>query len=582
MASPLTVPCSSIYSRSMAESETFRRLAAELSLEERRELLARLNSYAVLSKEVLFHEEDVPPTVDSSQQYRQAPWYYKLFLFLLSLISGKKPAELFEDRLIAKLGASIETHAPGVFDCRQNLLLSGFREELESLKEGARFFYEALDVGLNRDKGAFFAFLASLEMDFVHRRLTVETDPETIFQANSSYSAGDVRQFAQRTMEEIFQTIQEDERRRMYRDARSLHCLKELSSFLYDRFLSAFTYDGAYKAPVAPAYVVLDQMKALNDILYSLQEPPTMPLLETLFVFQFQEHSKEDSNDLSSETRILLNRAEEALGRIRQFNKRIPLTAIIRCVSRDLGYLPRPITGGEDWFVVYRDYWKHQLEEKFSLFVQNRRRADLMENFKEYFKGMIIKPLLYVSSETNPEGIPLKNTFALSFLQAFSQYIFLPTLNRVLKPILIDGEFYKKENRAEFTEAYNELLKLGDTITSFEQNLSPTGDLGKRYDMAKSEITSLPLKRKKIQSIVQEASDEVASIVGRASKAFRSMVAVLGGILHGEAQGKYDSLANLNALSGRSGSYLNQLKDAYYRFEKALQILTEIQEIEGR
>ncbi|MCX7655870.1 MAG: DUF5312 domain-containing protein [Treponemataceae bacterium] len=565
----------------MAESETFRKLAAELSLEERRELLARLTSYAVLSKEVLFHEEDVPPTVDSSQQYRQAPWYYKLFLFFLSLISGKKPAELFEDRLIAKLGASVEARAPGIFDYRQSLLLPGFREELESLKEGARFFYEALDVGLNRDKGAFFAFLASLEMDFVHRRLTVETDPETIFQANSSYSTGDVRQSAQRTMEEIFQTIQEDERRRMYRDARSLHCLKELSSFLYDRFLSAFTYDGAYKSPVAPAYVVLDQMKALNDILYSLQEPPTMPLLETLFVFQFQERSKEESSDLSTEIRTLLNRAEEALGRIRQFNKRIPLTAIIRCVSRDLGYLPRVITGGEDWFVVYRDYWKHQLEEKFGLFVQNRRRADLMENFKEFFKGMLVKPLLYVSSDTNPEGIPLKNTFALSFLQAFSQYIFLPTLNRVLKPILIDGEFYKKENRAEFTEAYNELLKLGDTIASFEQKLSPSGDVGKRYDLAKSEIASLPFKRKKIQSIVQEASDEVVSIVGRASKAFRSMVAVLGGILHGEAQGKYDSLANLNTLGGRSGSYLNQLKDAYYRFEKALQILTEIQEIEA-
>lgn len=562
--------------RSPEGIDTFERLASRLSMEERQALLAKLSSYAVLSKEVLFHEEEVPPKVDVERQYKEAPWYTKLFLAILSFFKGKPPVKLYEDRLIASLSSMIESRAPGLFDHRRNILLSGFWDEIQSLKEAARFFYEALDISLNKDKGAFFSFLASLELDFVHRRLLTETDPEAIAEGNPNLTETDIKNTANRTLDSIFQTINEDERRIMYRNARSLHCLKELSSFLYDRLLSAFAKDAQTKGLSAPTYLVLDQLYALNNVLYSLQDPPSTALLETLFIFLLQERNVESPVDLQEELKTLLSRAEESLGRIRQFNKRIPLTAIIRCASRNLSYMPQTITGGEDWFAVYRDYWKKQVDERYTHFIHEKHRRELVEELREFFKGNSIKNLQYATDGINKEGIPVRGTFSLAFLLTFYSVLFVEEINKVLKPILIDGEFYKKENRAEFTEAYNELLKLGDTIRSFDQKLSPTGDLGKRYDMARQEITALSIKRRKIQTVEMEASEEAAEIIDRAGKAIKSLVAVLGGIIKGEAGGRYDSLVNLGSLAGRNGSYLTVLKHVQEKLERALRLLTDI------
>ncbi|MCA1949912.1 MAG: DUF5312 domain-containing protein, partial [Treponema sp.] len=75
--------------------DTFERLASRLSMEERQALLSKLSSYAVLSKEVLFHEEEVPPKVDVERQYKEIPWYYKLYLTILSFFKGKSPLKLY-------------------------------------------------------------------------------------------------------------------------------------------------------------------------------------------------------------------------------------------------------------------------------------------------------------------------------------------------------------------------------------------------------------------------------------------------------------------------------------------------------
>jgi hypothetical protein len=560
--------------------DTFERLASRLSIEERQALLAKLSSYAVLSKEVLFREEEISPKIDVELQYKEAPWYVKLFLVILGFFKGKTPLHLFEERLIASLGAMIENRAPGLFDRRRNMLISGFWDEIQSLKEAARFFYEALDISLNKDKGAFFSFLASLELDFIHRRIVTETDPAAIAAGNPGFTDVDIKNTISRTLDGIFQTINEDERRIMYRNARSLHCLKELSSFLFDRFLSAFNQDHQTKGLSAPTYLVLDQLYALNNILYSLQEPPSMALLETLFIFQLQEKNAEATIDLQDELKALLSRAEESLGRIRQFNKRIPLTEIIRCASRNLSYMPQTITGGEDWFAVYRDYWKKQIDERYALFIQEKHRRELVEELRDFFKGNSIKSLQYVADGSDREGIPVRGTFSLAFLLTFYSVLFIEDMNKVLKPILIDGEFYKKENRTEFTEAYNELLKLGDTIRAFDQKLSPTGDLGKRYDVARQEITALSVKRRKIQTLEMEASDEAADIIARATKALKSLAAVLGGIIKGEAGGRYDSLVNLGSLAGKNSSYITMIKNTQSKIERALYLLIEISKIE--
>jgi hypothetical protein len=557
---------------------TFDRLAAELTLEERRDLLRKLESQAIVSDAPLFASAELPETVSIENRFRESPLLLRLYLRLLSFFRRKSPLKLFEERMIARLGTMIQIRSPGLFDHRRNLLLNRMHEELLSLKESSRFFYEALDGSMVRDKGAFFAFLASLEFDVLHRRLQTETDPHTYAAGNSLATEAEIRQAAHKALESILASLDESQRAAMYRNVRSLLCLKELASFLFDRTLSAFS--GVGDRMSCPAYLLTDQLMLLNDILYSLEFPPSLSLLESLFVFDLQDRLGSEDFQLVEETRKLVSRAEEALSRIRQFNQRVPLTAVIRCTSRNLAYLPSHVPGGEDWFAVYREYWRKRIDEKFALFVRDRRKVQLEQSLGSFFAS---KPLPHPDyfQPAPGEGPGIRNAFVLIFFAAFYRYVFAEEINKALKVVLLEGEFYKKENRVEFTDSYNELLKLGDAIQALDKKLSPTGDLGMRYDAARKEIIALPLKRRKLASIQQEADSEALGIAERATRALRTLSSVMGGILDVEGGGRYDTLSNIGNLSGRgTGTFISSLRNALQKIEKTLQMLGEIESLE--
>jgi hypothetical protein len=154
-------------------------------------------------------------------------------------------------------------------------------------------------------------------------------------------------------------------------------------------------------------------------------------------------------------------------------------------------------------------------------------------------------------------------------------------INKILRPILIDGEFFKRENRTEFTESYNDLIKLEDDIRKFERNISPSGDYGKRYTLARQDISSLPVKRRKIQMVLEDASREAAEIIERGRTAMRAMIDVLNGIINKDPGGKYDTLGNLARLGGKTPVFINGIADAIQSFQKTLQLLNDIDAMES-
>jgi hypothetical protein len=322
--------------------------------------------------------------------------------------------------------------------------------------------------------------------------------------------------------------------------------------------------------------VVKDLLLSLNSILYSLKDPPALSLFESLFIFLLQDKTSESDFDMGREMRNLMNKAENALLTIRNFNKQVPLTSILRCAYRNLNLSPQQISGGEDWFVVYREYWKRHIDTNYSEFTRIRKYNDLTNSFRYFLKGTNLKLLDNVVSDSTPDGLPVTEAFTLSFLLTFYTAVFLADINNILHPIIIDGEFISKENRTEFTESYNNLMKLEKDIRRFETDISPTGDLGKRYSQAKQDMSSLPIKRRKIQIVLEDASHTATQIIERTRQAMKSMVNVLNGILKKDPSGKFDSIVNLSQLISRSVSLINGINDSIQKFQKALQLLDEI------
>ncbi|MDR1374527.1 MAG: DUF5312 domain-containing protein, partial [Treponema sp.] len=206
----------------------------------------------------------------------------------------------------------------------------------------------------------------------------------------------------------------------------------------------------------------------------------------------------------------------------------------------------------------------------------------LNNSFRYFLKGTNLKVLSNVVSDSNPNGMPIKKAYALSFLLTFYSVVFMGSVNKTIRPILIDGEFYRRENRTEFTEAYNELIKLEDVIHKFEAAISPDGDYGKRYYQAKGDMTSLPVKRRKIHLVMEEADREADRIIDRVREAVQSMIGVLNGVIRKDRNGVYDTLGNLSQFAaGKGPALITSINDAIQQFQKTLQLLDDIDEMEA-
>jgi hypothetical protein len=204
-----------------------------------------------------------------------------------------------------------------------------------------------------------------------------------------------------------------------------------------------------------------------------------------------------------------------------------------------------------------------------------------MAEFADFFQGAKPRPLSGTESEDNPAGIPFKGAFCLSFLRTFHATLFLPRLNLVLRPILIDGEFFKRENLTEFTESYDALFTADAVIRRFEGDISDSGNLGKQYAAVKMDMSSLPVKRHKIQMVEGEASDEAKKIIDRIREAITLMTKVLSGILTKSPDGKFDTLANLADMSGKTDAFTAGVSGAIKTLAKTLDLMDKINVMEA-
>ncbi|MDR1507091.1 MAG: DUF5312 domain-containing protein [Treponema sp.] len=563
----------------MDETGHFNRLVSELSLEERAKLLEKLRSQSTLQKNSLYDEVSDESTENVEIRFENLPWYYRLWFFILGFFNSRTPLKLFEDYLMSRISRSVEETAPGFYNYQKDLLLPKFQEMLTYLRDGSRFFYKALDSSVNRDKGGLMVFLGSLEMPDIHRQIQDSADPADLAARFSGASDAELRQKAHRLMEEAISAISDEQKSVMYHNARSLFCLKQLSSFLFDRMINAFIVDSAHHGAICPAASVRDQLLVLNNILNSLKEPPSMPLLGSLFVFVLSEMEDEPGFDIQIEMRKLLAQAESSLEVIRDFNKQVPLTQLLRCMSRNMTISPQSIGGGEDWFAVYREHWKFLVDQKFSAFIKTKQQRDMQNSLRYFLKGNSLKMLENAGTESNSRGVPVRGAFCLSFLQTFYAVVFMGEINKILRPVLLDAEFIKKENRTEFTEYYNSIIKLDDLIKRFDRELSRDGDYGKRYFQAKADMTSLPIKRRKIQIVLQETAVVAAGIIGQTREAMQGMVKVLGGIIKKSADENYDSLANITSF-GRLPVFFENLQSCIDQFQQALRLMDDIDGIE--
>lgn len=567
----------------MAAVSSFDSLVAELSADERYMLLERIKNAIPVSEEPLYPASSAPGvTAAAATAAEDLGLLTRLILFLRGLFSGKSREELQREDALKEIGRKVEVQYPGILDRRRGLVLGPVAEELRGLRDAARFFYDALDRSVERDKAAFYAFLGSIELPAVHDRLLNEANPAVIA-ASWSEMRGQtddsaVRSAALAAFDTIFSDLPEKGRRAMYQDLRSVLFLKRLSGFLIDRLIGAFR-PGALPEDRAFAsfYDLRELLLDLGDILFSMSEAPSTELMEAIFFFADREALGKGEEEAASVLSGDMAKAEVSLGRIRSFNSRVPLGELLRLASGDPEYMPRELPGGEDWLAIYKAFWRERIEKSLDEWRAEHRDKELVEEIASFVGEPGPAGFANISREERESSPPLRYAVALVFLDAFYRGPFLRELNRPLKVVLVDGEFYRKDNRVEYTDAYDALLRLPDLLTTLDTKMGADGEIGGAWQAASREIGSSSAKRRKSQSVIRVAEEEAERIIRREGAALKTLVDILRGFLKGEAGGRYDSLANLSYIDGKANKdFLRGLDRAKDRCEKALGLLAEL------
>ena len=546
----------------MEESDVFVKLVRELDPVERKELLGKLTTSETVKVEVLI-EPEADPVWNPDTEYQSLNLLSRLIITLKSVFTSDDKYHLIEDLIFKKIEKDVRQTGGDLLSFKNGRLLPAFCNELENLHKAATFFAAPIRSCRKSGMDEFLNYLGSFHIPSIHRELELAADFNRTGEIMGSANPSEVRREILMNVETVLAKITGDRRKEMYVQAKTLHVLTEFVNYDFKKMkdsLSGGTEEdpGCYFGDARPA------LEALTNILAAFTLSPDQKLMEALFLCSNNDLKVDEHIFLQSELSDFIREAKKHIKGIKNFNRNVQPLKLMKLVTGNVGYKPKPAAGGEDWFNIYSTYWYGIVERRYRKYSTEKRKEKLHADIKKHF-GKNEMP-----SMKNYRG-RFKNScgFALEFIRDE----LAAGLNEVLKKILVDGKFYKKQNRTDFTESYSGLLSLHKKIIILDNKCVPDGD----YSGDSSESPDLDG-----QTIDYELADfDAKQIMKKALDSIFLLKNVIYGILHGKAGGQFDSLSNLNKMvTVESRDFIIDLNEALFKVENAFNILGDLVALE--
>jgi hypothetical protein len=207
--------------------------------------------------------------------------------------------------------------------------------------------------------------------------------------------------------------------------------------------------------------------------------------------------------------------------------------------------------------------------------------------YQDFFKNIALVPLENTTAGGNPGGVELPGADTLSFLLTFVSLAFLREIEPWLRIVMGEGEFSRPEIRIEFDEAYNALIRMDEKIKRLDESLGPEGDWGKRCALAQSEMTSLPVKRRKVQILMEECTAAARDLAEKGAWAINILANVSAAFssdgknsrpqeVSQDLKFRYGSLSNMEKLAAKTPSLHEGLAVCARRLKRAREIFAEV------
>ena len=146
---------------------------------------------------------------------------------------------------------------------------------------------------------------------------------------------------------------------------------------------------------------------------------------------------------------------------------------------------------------------------------------------------------------------------------------------------MVEGDFAMRENRVEFTDTYNMLNHISQTIENINEQLSPHGAYGISFNNVIKESLRTIQGQAKINNLLTTIESEVVSLTTQFAEACRVMQMIFTGILSTEKITRYDTLVNIASIQGKTNILFRQkMKETLASFGDALDLIKELETID--
>ena len=561
----------------------FDRLARELSRDERRSLLSKIGESQDLNEEPMrLDDASANEPVLLDREFAELSFFSRLRIILMGFFTGRGRHKLTEEFLLHRIQRKVERSTSGIFDFHRELVSPKLYDHIAKLKSAMDVFRRPMVRALEGDKPDFYALLAKLEFEDVLVRLEKETDPEHLESEMPGALPAEIKKRMDHEFETVLGDIIPDRRRRMAAHTTALARLRTLSRYPYDRIMELFPPSDQGAGAAASMRQLKDPLLELGDALHAFRSPPSTTLLETLFIFELQETIADDDGRLELELTDRMDKAAAALGIIRKLNSDIPWNDLLKALAEDLQYSPRPVGGGEDWFRVFKAFWKDRLAIRYRVWADRKRQAELLRGLTALWGLEIIPQTPGYRGQEFPENIQPRHDSSFAAVHALFLEVFQGRLYHSLNLVMIDGKFYKKDNRREFEEVYGRFLKTPDKVRAFAVRLRPDGELGIRHAELKRLASTGENVADKMRDFVKVLDRESQNLVIPIIGDLKAMSRLLKGILEGNG-GAYDTLSNMSEIGGQGHNTSRiSLQEVGKIIERSSELLSDLVSLEEK
>ena len=551
---------------------TFDKLVDSLSTEEAQTMLAHIAANMKMSEYIQTDSKNEPLLTDTQFKkdirINDEPFFIRLWLRLKSFFKSLPIETVYEEELIWRLGKNLQYNYKQYINIKANVFTNGFYELLRELRKTQLFFTSLLSA-YDTDKGNFYLLVSSFVAPDVYLKLMYNTDPFSCV-LNSQPNAN-LRADLLKKLDESFSLMTADYKSGMYQAASAIEWMRCFCDLPIDKAVLRFTVNPAVD-PSCSVYLLSAEIGMLASVLSTTKPIPDV-VLQALFLLSKQDKLNDKTVNMNQESVEFISQASHALEAIKEFSVKIPILILARYTLKTIHWEPQRLEGGEDWFQLFKTAWKKRFSERWQLWSSEQKRTQLNRQMLDLLKIDRLDPLVYRPWEDTWLVLRFKRELAFNFLASVFSKLYPSVMQPVLKILLMEGNFYRRENLAEYTNAFTVLEKQQSCISTFESRLSPEGEIGSAFIQLKEKTIASLKSKNSLEALMKNIETEAKQIIASSQSACKILTALLNGFIDGNKNSVYAPLLNWLIIQGNENAEFRK------RVEGVKNVLQEITSI---